>query len=242
MTQKTVSLQRQVKQVVTAHHQQEGGGFIVRRPLPTHDLQLLDPFLLIDELGPITYAPGEAIGAPDHPHRGFETVAYLLQGEGVHKDSGGHQGTLRPGDVQWMTAGSGVVHSEMPSAKLLETGGPMHGFQIWVNLPARLKMSTPRYQEVPRLQIPTGTTKNGLAHVKVIAGQALGVQALIDTHTPIIYQDWTLKPGADVVTDIPADHNAGVYLFAGKVWIGPDLQEIEEGQLAVLDNGSQGTS
>ena len=106
MEQDNPSLQRRVKQVVTAHHQQEGGGFIVRRPLPTHDLDLLDPFLLIDELGPVTYAPGQAIGAPDHPQRGFETVTYLLQGEGEHKDSPGHQGILRPGDVQWMTAGS----------------------------------------------------------------------------------------------------------------------------------------
>ena len=170
MTQDKTSLPRHIKQIVTAHHQQEGGGFIVRRPLPTHDLQLLDPFLLIDELGPVTYAPGEAIGAPDHPHRGFETVTYLLQGEGEHKDSAGHQGTLRPGDVQWMTAGSGVVHSEMPSTRLLEKGGAMHGFQIWVNLPARLKMSQPRYQEVARSNIPTGTTgkrpRSGKSHCR----------------------------------------------------------------------------
>ena len=137
MAQDKASLQRQVKQVVTAHHQQEGGGFIVRRPLPTPDLELLDPFLLIDELGPVTYAPGQAIGAPDHPHRGFETVTYLLRGEGEHKDSAGHQGTLRPGDVQWMTAGSGVVHSEMPSRQLLEEGGDnvFNSFDLTASLP-----------------------------------------------------------------------------------------------------------
>ena len=231
-------LGRKVKQVVTAHHQREGGGFIVRRPLPTRDLEVLDPFLLIDELGPVTYGPGEAIGAPDHPHRGFETVTYLLQGEGVHKDSAGHQGTLRPGDVQWMTAGSGVVHSEMPSRQLLEEGGPMHGFQIWVNLPARQKMSPPRYQEIPQSQIPTATSPDELAHVRVIAGEALGVKAVIDTHTPIVYQDWTLKPGADVETNIPDDHNAGVYVFSGKVIVGSNTQPIEEGQLAILGEGS----
>ena len=238
MKQDAQLIQRSIQQIITAHRQREGGGFIVRRPLPTQELALLDPFLLIDELGPVNYGPGEAIGAPDHPHRGFETVTYLLQGEGEHKDSAGHHGVLKPGDVQWMTAGSGVVHSEMPSRQLLEKGGPMHGFQIWVNLPARLKMSAPRYQEVPKESIPTAITPDGLADVKVIAGEALGVKAVIDTHTPIVYQDWTLKPGADVSIEISADHNAGVYVFSGNLLVGSDLQRVTDGQLAVLGAGS----
>ena len=225
---------RQVKNVVTAHRQTEGGGFIVRRPFPSHDLDLLDPFLLLDEMGPVNYAPGKAIGAPDHPHRGFETVTYLLKGEMQHKDSAGHQGVLKPGDVQWMTAGSGVVHSEMPSPELLDKGGPMHGFQIWVNLPARLKMTKPRYQEVAQEHIPTATSADGLAQVKVVAGKALGVEAIIDTHTPIVYHDWTIQPGGQVSTEISPDHNVGVYVFSGNLLAGSDKQEVEDGQLAVL--------
>lgn len=238
MEQSTQLKERRVEQVVIAHHQREGGGFMVRRPLPTHSLPLMDPFLLIDEMGPVTYAPGEAVGAPDHPHRGFETVTYLLQGEMEHKDSAGHAGRLRPGDVQWMTAGFGVVHSEMPTQRMFDEGGPMHGFQIWVNLPASLKMSAPRYQEIPRDNIPQGLSEDGLAHVAVIAGRALGVGAVIDTHTPIQYQDWTLKPGADVLTEVDPQHNVGIYVFSGRIKAGSDLQPIEEGQFARLREGS----
>ena len=137
---------REVEQVLSSHRQLEGAGFIVRRPLPAPGLSALDPFLLIDEMGPIEYAPGEAVGAPDHPHRGFETVTYVLEGEVIHEDSAGHRGAIKPGGVQWMTAGAGIVHSETPSAGVLEGGGRVHGFQIWVNLPARLKMTRPRYR------------------------------------------------------------------------------------------------
>lgn len=229
---------RKVKHIVTAHRQTEGGGFIVRRPIPSQDLELLDPFLLLDELGPVTYDPGKAIGAPDHPHRGFETVTYLLEGEVQHKDSAGHHGVLKPGDVQWMTAGSGVVHSEMPSPELLDKGGPMHGFQIWVNLPARLKMTKPRYQEVAKKHIPTATSPDGLAQVKVVAGKALGVEAIVDTHTPIVYHDWTIQPGGQVSTEISSAHNVGVYVFSGTLLVGADKQEIEDGQMAVLTEGA----
>src|SRR5271156_2476977 len=126
---------RDVTRLVTAHRQTEGAGFVVRRPYPTAGLALVDPFLLVDEMGPVDYAPGEAVGAPDHPHRGFETVTYVLEGEGEHEDSAAHRGVIGPGAVQWMTAGAGVVHSEMPSRRLQREGGRMHGFQIWVNLP-----------------------------------------------------------------------------------------------------------
>lgn len=126
----------------------EGGGFVVRRPFPVGRLEQLDPFLLLDEMGPIETTPGRAVGAPDHPHRGFETVTYLLEGEAEHEDSAGHRGKLGPGDVQWMTAGRGIVHSEMPSRRLQREGGRMHGFQLWVNLPKRDKRIAPRYQEI----------------------------------------------------------------------------------------------
>jgi len=123
---------REVVRVVRAHRQTEGGGFVVRRPFPSGGLRHADPFLLLDEMGPVDYAPGEALGAPDHPHRGFETVTYVLDGEMEHEDSAGHRGKLASGDVQWMTAGRGIVHSEMPSRAFRDRGGRMHGFQIWV--------------------------------------------------------------------------------------------------------------
>jgi redox-sensitive bicupin YhaK (pirin superfamily) len=229
---------REVSRLVTSHRQREGGGFVVRRPLPTQGLPMADPFLLIDEMGPVVYGPGEAVGAPDHPHRGFETVTYALDGEFEHEDSAGHRGALRPGDVQWMTAGAGVIHSEMPSRKIRENGGRVHGFQIWVNLPARLKMTRPRYQEVPASRIPEAATDDGTARVRVVAGEALGARAVIDTHTPIVYQDWSVDAAADVTVRVPSDHRALVYVFRGSVRVGEAGSEVRDGQLAVLGDGS----
>jgi redox-sensitive bicupin YhaK (pirin superfamily) len=226
---------REATRIIKAHRQKEGGGFIVRRPVPTLGLDMVDPFLLIDEMGPIDYGAGEAVGAPDHPHRGFETVTYVLSGEMEHEDSAGHRGALGAGDVQWMTAGAGIVHSEMPSARIQQEGGRVHGFQVWVNLPARLKMTRPRYQEIPAARIPEGRTEDGLARVKVIAGEALGARAVIDTLTPIIYQDWTVEPGADVTVPVPADHQALAYVFRGTVKVGE--KEVGEGQMALLGAG-----
>jgi redox-sensitive bicupin YhaK (pirin superfamily) len=228
---------RPVLSVTTAHRQKEGGGFIVRRPFPSQGLERVDPFLLLDELGPVDYAPGEAVGAPDHPHRGFETVTYMLAGESEHEDSAGHRGVLGAGDVQWMTAGRGVVHSEEPSRRMREEGGRVHGFQLWVNLPAKDKMMAPRYQEIPGAGIPAATSDDGLATVRVIAGEALGARAVIDTRTPILYQHWTLRPGARIAQPVPADHRGAVYVFDGIVRLGPAARAVRAGQLAVLGDG-----
>lgn len=228
---------RETERIVSSHRQLEGAGFVVRRPLPAPGLSALDPFLLIDEMGPVEYEPGQAVGAPDHPHRGFETVTYVLEGEVLHEDSAGHRGTIRPGGVQWMTAGAGIIHSETPSAAVLEQGGRAHGFQIWVNLPARLKMTRPRYQELDAEEIPTAATPDGLARVKVIAGEALGVRAAIATHTPIVYQDWSLDPGADVSVELDAAQRVLLYVFRGSVRVGNDGAPVEDGQLAVLAAG-----
>lgn len=230
-----MSQPRPVTKVVTAHRQLEGAGFTVRRPFPSAGLALADPFLMLDELGPVDYGPGDAIGAPDHPHRGFETVSYILAGETEHEDSAGHRGLIGPGDVQWMTAGRGVIHSELPSRAIRERGGRVHGFQIWVNLPAQDKMMAPRYQEIPRAKIPAATTADGLASVKVIAGAALGVDAAIATRTPIALHDWTLQPGATVEVALPADHAAYVYVFDGAATIAGHT--VGSGQLAVLGDG-----
>jgi quercetin 2,3-dioxygenase len=228
---------REPTRIVTAHRQTEGAGFVVRRPVPTMGLPFVDPFLLVDEMGPADYAPGEAVGAPDHPHRGFETVTYMLEGAFEHEDSAGHRGVIRAGDVQWMTAGGGIVHSEMPSREIRREGGRVHGFQIWVNLPAKLKMTQPRYQEVPSSKIPVAATEDGLARVRVVAGEALGISAVIDTHTPIVFQDWTVHEGADVSTRVPADHQALAYVFEGAVRVGDGGAELREGQMAILGNG-----
>jgi redox-sensitive bicupin YhaK (pirin superfamily) len=230
-------MSRNVFRIVTAHRQQEGGGFIVRRPFPTHGLEMVDPFLMIDEMGPVDYAPGEAVGAPDHPHRGFETVTYVLEGEGEHEDSAGNRGFIGPGAVQWMTAGAGVVHSEMPSRRVMQQGGRAHGFQIWVNLPARDKMMAPRYQEIPANRIPEASTPDGKARVRVVAGEALGARAVIETRTPILYQDWTLQPGASVEQPLPEGYNACAYVFQGEALIGAQAQAVRDGQLALLGDG-----
>lgn len=190
---------------------------MVRRPFPTAGLSHIDPFLLLDHMEPVELAPGQAKGAPDHPHRGFETVTYLLEGAMVHKDSAGNSGRLNPGDVQWMTAGSGVVHSEMPSAELVEQGGRLHGFQIWVNLPRQEKMIPPRYQDTPAESIPTVTTGDGAITVRVIAGKSLGASAVINTRTPIIYLHVSMEPESTFRQEITSGFNAFAYVIEGRV-------------------------
>jgi quercetin 2,3-dioxygenase len=226
---------RTIEHIIESHHQREGAGFIVRRPFPNERIEAIDPFLLLDEMGPVEYAPGEAVGAPDHPHRGFETVTYVLEGEAEHEDSAGHKGSLGPGDVQWMTAGAGIVHSEEPSRRMREQGGRMHGFQIWVNLPRALKLTRPRYQELPAAKIPTAVSADGKAQVKVIAGEALGARAVIDTHTPIVYQHWTLQPGARVAVPLASELRAMVYVFDGAAMVAG--RRLQSGQLAELSDG-----
>jgi len=210
----------------------------VRRPFPTEALDHFDPFLLLDEMGPTTQGPGQAKGAPDHPHRGFETVTYLLSGSMQHRDSAGNAGVLGSGDVQWMTAGSGVIHSEMPTDEFQRTGGRMHGFQLWVNLPSRDKMMKPRYQDVPAARIPVVTSADGLVRVKVIAGEALGARAVIDTRTPIAYLHFTIAPGGTVVQPMPASYAAFAYVVSGGVTVGDGAPEppssLQEGDMAIL--------
>jgi redox-sensitive bicupin YhaK (pirin superfamily) len=212
----------------------EGGGFLVRRPFPKAGLSDFDPFLLLDEMGPMDVAPGEAKGAPDHPHRGFETVTYMLSGDMEHEDSSGHAGQLKSGDVQWMTAGSGVVHAEMPSAEFMRTGGVMHGFQLWVNLPRRDKMISPRYQEIPGARIPKITSADGLVSVTVIAGEAMGEKAVIETRTPIIYLHYRLEPGGVVRQQVPHDYNAFAYVIDGAGLFGAESERSADGQMVMF--------
>lgn len=234
-TQAQIASIRSVKQILSSIRTREGGGFIVHRPFPTNLLMDFDPFLLLDEMGPVDYGPDEAVGAPDHPHRGFETVTYVLEGRMRHKDSHGHAGSIGPGDVQWMTAGAGVVHSEMPEEKFRATGGRMHGFQIWVNLPRRDKMMKPRYQEVPSAGIPVAESGDGRVRVKVIAGESLGKQAAIDTRTPIAFLDVTVRPGGELVQPLPANYNAFAFVISGVGTFGNDAKAASAHQMVIFD-------
>jgi len=227
---------RTVLRIVNSVKTIEGEGFIVHRSFPTHFLSDLDPFMLLDEMGPMDLAAGEAKGAPDHPHRGFETVTYLLDGRFEHKDSQGHSGNLAPGDVQWMTAGSGVIHSEMPEKEFARTGGRLHGFQLWVNLPKRDKMIKPRYQDIQSAKIPVAIADGGRVKVKVIAGEALGKRAVTDTLTPIMYLHYTLEPGAKTAQPVSQDYNAFAYVIGGKGLFGVDEKPAGREQVVLFAN------
>ena len=223
---------RAVAAVVDAVETLEGGGFLVHRPFPTATLDMIDPFLLLDEMGPIEVAPGEALGAPDHPHRGFETVTYMLDGEVEHRDSAGNHGVIGTGDVQWMTAGSGVVNSEMPGARLQREGGRSHGLQLWVNLPRAAKMTAPRYQDLRAADIPT-VTRDGYT-AKVIAGDALGVVGPASTHVPILYMHARVDAGATLQLDVPSESNALAYVLGGSGEFGDGARTAHRAQLVAF--------
>jgi redox-sensitive bicupin YhaK (pirin superfamily) len=227
---------RSVAGIVNSIKTLEGGGFLVQRPFPKPAFSEFDPFLLLDEMGPMTVAPNQAKGAPDHPHRGFETVTYMLSGEMEHKDSQGHAGRLSAGDVQWMTAGAGVIHSEMPSAQFQKTGGTMHGFQLWVNLPRQHKMMRPRYQEIPSANIPTAHSADGLVNVRVIAGESMGSNAVIETVTPMMYLHFTLRPGGHVVQSVPKNYNAFAYVIDGEGLFGSENETAGDGQMVMFSS------
>src|SRR6266436_664865 len=231
---------RTVAGIVNSIETLEGGGFLVRRPFPKASFSDFDPFLLLDEMGPIEVAPGEAKGAPDHPHRGFETVSYMLAGDLEHRDSRGHAGRLREGDVQWMTAGAGVVHAEMPSGEFARQGGRMHAFQLWVNLPKRDKMMNPRYQEIPSSQIPKATSADGLVKVSVIAGEAMGEKAVIETRTPIIYLHYRIEPGGVATQQVPHDYNAFAYVIDGAGLFGVEDERGADGQMIMFAPAGDG--
>ncbi|MCA8929609.1 MAG: pirin family protein [Alphaproteobacteria bacterium] len=230
---------RPVARIVTAHQQKEGAGFLVRRPVPTAGLDQVDPFLMLDEVGPVEYAPGQALGAPDHPHRGFETVSYILAGEKLHEDSTGKSQLIRAGDVQWMTAGAGIIHSELPGPDFKASGGLAHGFQIWVNLPAAAKFAEPGYQYLPAAEIPRAESPDGRIAVTVVAGEAFGVRAAIGTHTPIWLQDWRVSPGGAAEIEVNSSFNIAAYVFDGMVGFGPDGVMVGRGQMAVFGPGDR---
>jgi redox-sensitive bicupin YhaK (pirin superfamily) len=228
---------RPVAHVVTAHSQLEGAGFPVRRPFPSAALSLADPFLLLDHMGAVEYGPGEPKGAPWHPHRGFETVTYLIDGAMEHHDSTGGGGLIADGATQWMTAGAGILHDEMPPEDLVVKGGLFHGVQLWVNLPRKLKWTPARYQDIAADSVALLSSDDGAALVRLIAGDLDGHAGPGVTWTPITYAHATISPGARLAVPWHPDFNALVYVLAGAGRAGLEGAPIREGQLAVLGPG-----
>jgi quercetin 2,3-dioxygenase len=233
----TSSSDRRVVSVTTAPSGLEGEGFPVRRAFAGVDLRLLDPFVHMDQMGEVEYAPGEPKGTPWHPHRGFETVTYMLDGLLRHQDSTGGGGLISDGDTQWMTAGSGLLHIEAPPEHVVVSGGLFHGFQLWVNLPARLKMTAPRYHDIRGGQVALLRSPDGGALVRVIAGDVGGHAGPGVTHTPITLIHATLSPGARLRLPWRQDFNALVYALAGHGGVSAERHPLRWGQLAVLAGG-----
>ncbi|HEY0542003.1 MAG TPA: pirin family protein [Actinoallomurus sp.] len=228
---------RPVTRVITAERHLEGEGFAVRRPFPGIDLPLADPFLLLDHMGAVEYAPGEARGTSWHPHRGFETVTYIIDGAFQHQDTTGGGGLITDGATQWMTAGSGLQHIEQPPPELVATGGLFHGVQLWVNLPRENKWVPPRYQDIESRDVSLLSSDDGSSVVRVIAGELAGHKGPGATYTPITYLHATVAPGARLTLPWPHEFNAMVYALSGRGAAGPGGRPVDEGQLVVFGAG-----
>ncbi len=215
----------------------EGEGFPVRRAFAGVSYAALDPFIHMDQMGEVEYAPGEPKGTPWHPHRGFETVTYIIDGIFEHQDSNGGGGRITDGDTQWMTAGSGLLHIEKPPESLVVSGGLFHGLQLWVNLPSRLKMAPPRYQDIRAREVALITTSDGGALIRVIAGELDGHAGPGVTHTPITVLHASVAPGARLVLPWRADFNALGYVLSGRGTAGADRRPVRMGNLAVFGAG-----
>jgi quercetin 2,3-dioxygenase len=231
------SRSRPLHSVTSAPSGYEGEGFPVRRAFAGVDLADLDPFVHMDQMGEVEYAPGEPKGTPWHPHRGFETVTYIIDGAFEHADSNGGGGLITNGDTQWMTAGAGILHIEKPPERLVLSGGLFHGIQLWVNLPRELKFAPPRYQDLRARQSALLSSDDGGALVRVIAGDVAGHEGPGSTHTPMTMVHVTLSPGAKLTLPWRADFNALAYVLAGNATVGAEGRPVRTGQLAVFGPG-----
>jgi redox-sensitive bicupin YhaK (pirin superfamily) len=231
------AVERPVASVTTAPSGLEGEGFPVRRAFAGVDLSTLDPFVHMDQMGAVDYGPGEPKGTPWHPHRGFETVTYMIDGAFQHQDSHGGGGLITDGATQWMTAGAGILHIETPPEALVVTGGLFHGIQLWVNLPAKDKFSPPRYQSIEGQQASLLSSEDGGALLRVIAGEVAGLPGPGSTHTPITFVHATVSPGGRLRMLWRPDFNALLYVLAGSGAVGADGRPVSRGQLAVFGRG-----
>ncbi|MEU4681612.1 pirin family protein [Streptomyces xinghaiensis] len=229
---------RPVLAVTTAPSGFEGEGFPVRRAFAGINYRHLDPFIMMDQMGEVEYQPGEPKGTPWHPHRGFETVTYIIDGIFDHQDSNGGGGTITNGDTQWMTAGAGLLHIEAPPEQLVLSGGLFHGLQLWVNLPAKDKMMAPRYQDIRGGSVQLLTSPDGGALLRVIAGELDGHRGPGVTHTPITMVHATLAPGAEITLPWREDFNGLAYVLAGRGSAGAERRPIRLGRTAVFGAGS----
>jgi redox-sensitive bicupin YhaK (pirin superfamily) len=230
-----------VVSVTTAPSGLEGEGFPVRRAFAGVDRSHLDPFIHMDQMGEVEYAPGEPKGTPWHPHRGFETVTYMIDGTFRHQDSIGGGGLISDGDTQWMTAGGGILHIEAPPEDLVASGGLFHGIQLWVNLPTADKMIAPRYQDIGRSNVVLLASPDGGTLLRVIAGDVAGHAGPGSTHSPMAMVHATLAPGARLELPWPVEFNALVYVLGGAGSVGTDGRPVSTGQLAVFGEGDSVT-
>ncbi len=229
--------QRPVAGLTSAPSGFEGEGFPVRRAFAGVDLAALDPFVHMDQMGEVEYAPGEPKGTPWHPHRGFETVTYMIDGIFEHQDSNGGGGVITNGDTQWMTAGAGILHIEKPPEALVASGGLFHGIQLWVNLPRAQKWAAPRYQDLRASEVVLLASPDGGALVRVIAGDVGGHRGPGSTYTPMTMVHASLAAGAQLVLPWRPDYSALVYVLAGFGTAGAERRPIQAGQLAVFGPG-----
>jgi redox-sensitive bicupin YhaK (pirin superfamily) len=233
----TETAARPVLAVTTAPVGYEGEGFPVRRAFAGVDIKHLDPFIHMDQMGEVNYAPGEPKGTPWHPHRGFETVTYMIDGIMEHQDSNGGGGTIGGGDTQWMTAGGGILHIETPPEHLVISGGLFHGVQLWVNLPRDNKMAAPRYQDITGNKVALLSSPDGGALVRVIAGEVDGHQGPGSTYTPISLVHATIAPGARLTLPWNPEFNALAYVLAGEGTVGAERRPVRMGQTTVFGRG-----
>jgi quercetin 2,3-dioxygenase len=228
---------RRVLQVTTAPSGFEGEGFPVRRAFAGIDYRHLDPFIMMDQMGEVDYPAGEAKGTPWHPHRGFETVTYIVDGTFIHRDSHGGGGTITDGDTQWMTAGSGLLHIETPPEELVASGGLFHGLQLWVNLPRESKMIPPKYQDIRGKTVKLLASQDGGALLRLIAGDVAEHAGPGATHTPITMIHASVNPGAELTLPWRADFNALAYGLAGRGFAGAERRPFHMGQAVVFGRG-----
>lgn len=231
--------ERPVRSITTGPRGYEGEGFPVVRAFAGVSAAALDPFVHMDQMGEVDYPPGEPRGTDWHPHRGFETVTYMIDGRFAHQDTHGGGGLITDGATQWMTAGSGIMHIETPPAELVESGGLFHGVQLWVNLPKKDKFASPRYQAIEAHDVTLLASDDGGALIRIIAGDIDGRRGPGITHTPITLAHTTIEPGARLNIPWNRDFNALVYVLSGRGSVGPVAHPIHQGQLAVLGPGDR---